>query len=562
FRRLGVAMPSEKALVAEPISTYEEKNSDRVLVIADALNAIKDVSDRDKWLKIGMALHHELPNSTGFNLWKEWSVKWPKYCSDDQESTWKGFGPSSNPRTIRTLFQLAIADGWVASEDCDLPHTVLALNDAFCQRVKNQLCFVPEENKWRRFKSPVWVADFPEVVDHARKVIEEMTQEARQAKDAVAQKLLGGYLKIPKIRALLADASVSPGLNMALNSFDTNPDLLALQNGVVDLKTGEFRPGRPDDKLTMQAPTVYDANATCPQFQKLLKFVTRGNSEYTSYLQHALGYTICGHTNKQAFFIVYGPGGNLKGTLFRAVGKVLGPLSIPISPNLMARAYAGNPNSPSPAIMALARARMFQCTEGEDGKRFDTAFVKQLTGNDELSGRAIQGDQARFAPVGKPWLATNSLPYVSSQDEAMWRRIQLLPFKRVMKKRDGSVEDSLALEAPGILNWLVKGAVLANSQRDLPKCEVVEKATERARLNCDSVKYWLTENCVMRESARLQSSRAFSAYRKFCRQQHLPPLSQPQFSRAMTSNGVFTKRASAHNEFRGIELREPGQDLY
>ena len=258
---------------------------------------------------------------------------------------------------------------------------------------------------------------------------------------------------------------------------------------------------------------------------------------------------------------MYGPGGNLKGTLFRAVGNVLGPLSTPISPNLMARAYAGNPNSPSPAIMALASARMFQCTEGEDGKRFDTAFVKQLTGSDELSGRGINADQARFTPVGKPWLATNSLPYVNSQDEAMWRRIQLLPFKRVMKKRDGSVEDSLALEASGILNWLIKGAVMANSQRDLPKCEIVETATERARLNCDSVKYWLTENCVVRKAARLQSSRAFFAYRKFCLQQHLPSLSKQQFARSMSAHGIFIKRASAHNEFRGIELREPGQNM-
>jgi len=56
-------------------------------------------------------------------------------------------------------------------------------------------------------------------------------------------------------------------------TFDHNPFLLGIRNGIVDMKTGEFRPYSPEDLMTDQIQVTYDKDATCPKFIQFLKEV-------------------------------------------------------------------------------------------------------------------------------------------------------------------------------------------------------------------------------------------------------------------------------------------------
>ncbi|MBC7179842.1 MAG: bifunctional DNA primase/polymerase, partial [Roseovarius sp.] len=82
--------------------------------IHSALRAIKDASDRDTWLQIGMALHHASGGSTeGYDLWCRWSRRCPeKYNDRDQRRTWKSFGRRAGGVKIGTLYQIAKGYGW------------------------------------------------------------------------------------------------------------------------------------------------------------------------------------------------------------------------------------------------------------------------------------------------------------------------------------------------------------------------------------------------------------------------------------------------------------------
>jgi P4 family phage/plasmid primase-like protien len=325
-------------------------------------------------------------------------------------------------------------------------------------------------------------------------------------------------------------------------------------NGVIDLTTGLLSAGRPDQLLTLKAPTAHDPEATCRRFLKFLRFVTKGDEEYMAYLQRALGYTLFGHTNEQVFFVVFGKSGNGKGTLFRTLAHVLGPYVMPVAPSLLSRAYSGNPNAPSPALMALKDPRMIQCSEGGDRQQFDSAFVKGLSGSDPLTGRGTYSDQAQFTPQGKLWLSANSLPEVPSQDDAMWRRIRVLPFSAKIKNRDGAFEDLLKAEASGILNWLIQGAVNYHQHR-LGECQVVKQATARARRSSDSVAAWIKEMCRIDPDGRIQSRVAYESYRKHCRLNGWRELSPQAFARAMNAKSHRTKETKRHNVFVGLELR-------
>ena len=137
--------------------------------------------------------------------------------------------------------------------------------------------------------------------------------------------------------------------------FDANPALFAVSNGVIDLKSGNFREGEPGDYLSRQATATYDPAAACPRFMEFLNFITCGDREYAAYLQRALGYTLFGHAGEQVLFIVIGRSGNGKGTLFRLIAKVLGPYVTAVAPNLLSKAYSGKSQQPDTRPDGVAR---------------------------------------------------------------------------------------------------------------------------------------------------------------------------------------------------------------
>ena len=78
--------------------------------IVSALQYIPS-DDRDNWVKAGMAIHSELGDDMGFDLWDNWSQQADSYRPADARAVWKGFKPGGGV-TIATLFKIARDNGW------------------------------------------------------------------------------------------------------------------------------------------------------------------------------------------------------------------------------------------------------------------------------------------------------------------------------------------------------------------------------------------------------------------------------------------------------------------
>ncbi|MBX3618631.1 MAG: PriCT-2 domain-containing protein [Rhizobacter sp.] len=528
--------------------------------VRSAVACIQSSDERRYWLKIGMAIHDALPNDIGLRIWNDWSMKSPKFNRKDQERTWAGFRSGSG-RTVASLFKEAMKHGWNAkttdaSVDWDVSE--FGLVDRFAQLAEDALCFDAGEKRWLAFNSPVWRVDDPLVMAQARRIHCEMTRDAEMKGDGGALALLKKYASVPSLRTLLNSATSSPALYVQSDQFDAQPHLLAVANGVVDLMTGELLPGEPEQLLRRQASVAFDASATAPTFSKFIEFVTRGDREYADYLQRALGYSLFGHSEAQIFFWMVGSGANGKGVLIRRLQKVLGDLLVTIQPNLLTNAYSGNPNSPTPAFMALHGARVASCSEGQEGKRFDSAFVKQITGNDQIAGRPGYGAQTQFSPVCTLWISANSVPDVDSQDKAMWRRLQILPFKATakakVKQEDPQFEARLDGELPGILNWLLAGARMYLELGGVGSCNAVDKANRRAFTHGDSVQTWIKERCDADRSSKLQATLAFQDYSAHCKRSGRLPLSVQAFNKAMKGKGYRIKKTKRFNVYVGLSV--------
>lgn len=74
--------------------------------------------DRDGWLTVGMALHHQFEGSQeGLNLWNEFSIRSAKYSAEDQARVWKSFQVKPGSTRMATLIKAATLARFAADDD-------------------------------------------------------------------------------------------------------------------------------------------------------------------------------------------------------------------------------------------------------------------------------------------------------------------------------------------------------------------------------------------------------------------------------------------------------------
>ena len=227
--------------------------------------------------------------------------------------------------------------------------------------------------------------------------------------------------------------------------WDANHFLLAVENGVIDLKTGKLRDGQRDDQITIHAPIAFDAKASAPTFHKYLSEV-QPDEAMRSYLQRVAGYCLTGSIEERCFFFFYGLGHNGKTILAETKARMLGQLGQPAAPKLLIKKR----DIDKAAIADIEGKRVIVTIEPNAGERLDEGFVKQFTGGDTLKGRRLYENYHEFRPAAKVILLSNNKPRVEDLTDAIWERIKLIPFEVHIDEpdRDKRLADKLQVEWP------------------------------------------------------------------------------------------------------------------
>lgn len=290
------------------------------------------------------------------------------------------------------------------------------------------------------------------------------------------------------------------GLVIQVEQFDRNPWLLACRNGVIELRTGRFRPGRPTDLISKSVPhDCQGIDAPAPLWEKFWNDVFDGDRTLSDFAQRFFGYSVTGLTVLHIFLVLIGEEGrNGKGVLAETLMHTLGPeLARPVQAEmLLDQRTARSSSGPSPDIMALKGARLVFASETDKHRRFASSKIKLFSGGDRLSGRnGHDRYETHFEPTHQLILLTNNLPHAEASDRAFWDRLHLLPFNvRFVddpktlneRKKDKDLTEKLKGEVSGILAWLVKGC-LSWQEQGLNPPPIVRAATEKARVSEDLV---------------------------------------------------------------------------
>jgi len=211
---------------------------------------------------------------------------------------------------------------------------------------------------------------------------------------------------------------------------------------------------------------------------------------------------------------------------------------------------------PTDLAMLLA-ARIVTAQETEEGRRWAEAKIKSITGGDPITARFMRQDNFTFLPQFKLVIAGNHQPGLRGVDEAIRRRIHLIPFGVTIPEaqRDLGLLDKLKAEWPGILAWMIEGCLKWQSSGLNPPAAVVD-ATAKYLEAEDTINLWLEECCEKKNNEWERSSVLFASWTQYAERCWEHAGSQKRFVQMLEAKGFEPKRTNKGRGVLGVRLRE------
>jgi putative DNA primase/helicase len=357
-----------------------------------------------------------------------------------------------------------------------------------------------------------------------------------------------------RIEAMVGLAQSREGIPVMLHSLDSDPWLLNVNNGTLNLRTGELHP---HNMITKLAPVDYDPDAAFQLWDDFINYILP-DEERQSFVQRAAGYTLCGENSEEKLFFAFGPTATGKSTFLKALRSVLGDYAaVADFATFLEKSKQGG--GPSNDIARLAGKRFVVSIEVEQGQKLAESLVQTITGGDPIAARFMYTEFFEFVPTFTLWMAANNRPRVRDDNDANWRRIVQIPFDVQIKEedRDESVKKHLSdpdIAGPAILAWLVKGC-MDWQEKGLQIPEIVKETTRAYREEMNPLAEFLEECCLLLPTARAGNTEIWDAYQKWAREGHMKfPLGRKSFSQRLEALDGVEKVNSGGRFWTGIGL--------
>ena len=340
-----------------------------------------------------------------------------------------------------------------------LPYTDLGNAERFRKAWRGDVYYVREHRTWYYFDGKRWVPDDAAAARMAHETIRSIVKEAVEGDPDDLQHAMRWQKNSEanaRIKAMLDVASQLEGLSISQEAFDTQPYLVNFQNGVMDLRTGEFREARANDKITRLAGCEWDPEAKAPRFVQFISEVVGEDEDDANYLKKLIGYVLSGERVEQRLQILIGDGGDGKSTFIETLKRLLGDYQTTLAAtSISAQNTAAIPND----IAKLAGKRLATISELPQKLHVNTQLVKAMSGGDTMTARFLHKEFFDFQPTAQLLVATNFYPFADPEDKAYFRRLAILRFPKSFadENPDKELKSKLASELPGIAVWAVEG---------------------------------------------------------------------------------------------------------
>ncbi len=353
------------------------------------------------------------------------------------------------------------------------------------------------------------------------------------------------------------------------SKLDANSDLLAFDDMVYDLTSGDFRSILPTDYITKtnerKAPRF--SNQEMEEKVKSLVYSVFEDDKMVEYWLSITGLSFFGNKG-DLFFIHTGAGGNGKSLLSGIVKKCLGAYFFTTENTFLTTTFkAGQAN---PGLAGSKGTRWMSISEPDDGKdsKLNVDFIKTMTGGEEITTRELYKNTSSFKPQFTPHLQCNNKPDLGKLDKGIKRRLRIIPYplnfvepSKICEPNERPLNPRLKQECeePAFIDAftrvLLKYAYINSSSGGrIESPPQVEEETQEYLDDNNIIKQWLEENyeTTKKETDRIKASVLLQTYNEA----HFPGISPKTLKTMMAFNGFPQVKSSGVMYYKGFKPRE------
>lgn len=414
------------------------------------------------------------------------------------------------------------------------------------------LRYVPDAGKWVTWDGTrwVWQPDDGPAVEAAKATIRAIPTDNKQLAawrvKSLAARHIGDAVRL---------ARSTPEMRVGADQFDRHAWQLNTPGGIINLHDGSVAAATPALFHSRQTAVTPDTSMPTPRWDKFLDETFQSSRALIRYVQQLAGLSAVGEVLEHVLPFLHGGGNNGKTVLLEVLTGVLGDYATEAPQGFL---VAGRDRHET-ELANLQGRRLVVGSEVNERTRFDEAKMKALTGGDKITARFMRRDFFTFIPSHTLWLAANNQPSVETGGRSFWRRLRLIPFEHQVDDKDvvktlGS--DLIAEEGPGILAWVIAGAVdYATAGLQTPP-EVLA-ATSEYQAEEDHLGRFVEDRCIIGggDTARVATADLRRAYDTWCDQQHETPMSAQSLGRQLRQRfAIESVRSHGARYYTGVLL--------
>ena len=343
-------------------------------------------------------------------------------------------------------------------------------------------------------------------------LIGEANEELIKKESNRIEKIIVNILKTVGNRNILKNAiktSFTHFINYKSNLFDNDQTRIPFLNGVYDLYENKFI--QHDKNHYITTLIGYEYNPTIDN-EEVMKFLTSilPNKGILDYVLKCCSDVLNGNKPNNNFLILTGTGGNGKTLFLTLLEKTFDCLGTTLNAVTLTRKET-DPNSATPALVKLKNKRFCSISESEKDGTFNTTLLKRLTGNDTIVARALYKAEQEYTIRAKFFLACNKKPTVDAADQALWRRLKVIPFdehftEKPILENDHLIDTTLMDKIEKDITWkqtMMNILIQYYSKNIKTPTEVILSTTEYKDENNEFEK-WLDDNIILDKESYIE----------------------------------------------------------
>lgn len=341
-------------------------------------------------------------------------------------------------------------------------------------------------------------------------------------------------------------AAAIPGVAARAEEFDADPWVINTPGGVVDLRTGDMRPHEPGDlhtKVTSVTPAPEFDPEGCPHFLQMIAFAFQGDDETADWLMRYAGYTLTGLVKEEQFAFLFGVSKAGKSKFVEAILGILGDYGAKLDQEVLMAGFDKKSASDYSALAELHGKRMVVAEELESGRYLNESLIKNLVGTSSIPVKKMHQDIWQMPITFKLWLLGNYKPDIRNFDDAIARRLNVVPFVHTVpvEKRDNELPEKLKAEYPMIFRLLID---MCKEWMDTPlrPSQAIQEVTDDYRVESDRIQCFLDDVVTPHPTGLVTQNDLWKNYQSWCKANGYKPGVKSIFAKRLSAKNIKAQR--------------------